>query len=170
MSIEITAANVGTTNAAKLLKRLAEPIRQWATRWAWRGRAKRQGKVIPLLLMAFALSGCAHIQDALIVADEKAFGGGQNPGIGRVPDGHIIIKYPKDLQGNRVYTEGWTWGWEMVRKEGYVEPPFTLSDAKAKTDLQLLFEMISAKAESGDSGAADAQKLMLDAAKEAGIE
>lgn len=179
MNIEAIAVKLGLKGGKNLLKRAAEPVRRWATRWAWRGREKRVKDAgtyrVPLIaLVAVSLaSGCASfkaaIQDTLIVADEKAFGGGQNPGIGRVPDGHIVVKFPRDSQGNRVYMDGWTWDWEMVKKEGYVAPPFTLQDAKAKTDLQLIMDMLSDKAESGDSGAADAQKLMMEAAKEAGV-
>ena len=170
MNIKKEASKLATKNATGLLKRMAEPMRQWATRWAWRGRAERKGQIIPLLVVAFALSGCAHLQDSLIVADQMAFGGSQNPGKGRVPDGHIIVKFPKDQQGNRVYTEGWTWGYEMVREAGYVEPPFTIGEQKARSELQLVLDLITKKADSGESGASDAQQLLLEAAKEAGIQ
>jgi hypothetical protein len=132
------------------------------------------GKTLPLLLVAVIMSGCASIkagfQDALIVADEKAYGGGQNPGIGRVPDGHIVVKFPRDQEGNPVDMVGWTWDWKMVKKDGYVAPPFTIEEPKAKSDLQLVLELIGAKAQAGDSGAADAQMRFIEAAKEAGIE
>lgn len=179
MSIEKEAAKIGLKVGKKGLKAMIEPVRQWLTRWAWRGRTERLGKTLPLLLVALILSGCASmkaaVQDALIVADEKAFGGGQNPGIGRVPDGHIVVKFPRDQQGNRVYMDGWTWDWEMVKKEGYVAPPYSLQEPQAKSLFEQVLEL-KALADSGTkdapkaaAGLSDIEKLITDEAAKEGV-
>jgi hypothetical protein len=174
MSIEKEAAKLGIKGAKQGIKILWSWYRPWRTKLAYKreveAEMKRKASIVPLLVVAFALSGCASLDKVYTAADRTVYNGSLDPYQNQIPEGHMVVKYPIDRQGQRVYIDGWTWGWEMVRKDGYVPPPFTIDEPKAKSDFELVMELIGAKAQAGDSGAADAQARFIEAAKEAGIE
>ena len=135
MSIQVTAANVGTKNAAKLLKRLAEPLRVWLTKRAWKRQVKRDIKargIVPLLALGLILvaSGCSSFDAALIGTDRLAYGNKLNPYLNQVPAGWEARPYVVDAAANRVDVTGWQVRQELVQSDSW--KPSMLNDVIAK--------------------------------------
>lgn len=175
MSIETKAAKQGI----KLGVKLAEIYRRWRTRLAWRRNAAKRPAVAVKLSAVTALvtlTGCANLDHAYIKMDDRLFDGSQNPNRYLVPQGYEVRPFVRDASGDRVDITGWTVEEEMVKAQDWTARPLTI-DSRGRQQANVLREVADAireqrtgDAQTGLSGAGDAQNLLLDAAKEAGVQ
>jgi len=181
MSIQATAVKIGSKNAVKLLKRMAEPFRRWYTKRA----RKRQGKefiqpyVIALLILSTA-SGCATVQKAAdnlaIAVDDKVYN--SSTAIVVLPDGYDINPYVTDAADQRQTIDGWKIKYEIIPKANHVAPMLKdkLYQGNKGNQSSLLSDVIKAAVQEEmasqkpqDSGVADAAALLQSEAAKDGI-
>lgn len=180
MNIKEEAAKQAVKVAAKGWRGWIEPLRKMLTRWA----RKKEGKEIIVkyalvLLAGTMLTGCATIRKAAIAADDQLYD--SSTARVAVPDGYEIEPYVVDSTGTERNIDGWEPRYRIVPIPGHNHAKLkdiVLRGKQAQRSqvveiIKTVAEVSGADIKSGTtlpaSGAADAQGLLIEAAKEAGV-